>query len=1353
MSIETDLNVSPFYDDFDTTKNFHRILFRPSVPIQARELTQLQSILQNQIERFGDNIFVEGTIIQGCNFIYDTRYDYVKLPDLRNDGQPTQPSQYLGLIAYDATSNLQAVVVNSVDGYESQNPDLKTIYLKYTNSGSSNKQAYTPGTVLTFYSGSATNDAGVANATNYQTNLDVKVAPSTINGVNANPVGVGYSFSVNEGIIFQKGNFIRVANNISTIVSKYSPYPNNVSVGFSTTENIVTELQDTSLLDNSQGSTNLNAPGAYRLQLIPTLTVANTDALPSNNFFSLVQWENGNIIRVNQQTQYNAIGNEMARREYEASGNFVVKSFNVASEVNPANTSYFNLVIGSGLGYVHGQRVEQLSTTRSSIRKGTDTKTVTSQSIATNYGNYIRVQELAGVFSIGASVNLYDTATTALTLGNNSTISPSGSIIGKATVLSFAYESGTTDTPTAIYDLYLTNIIMNSGKVFTSVKAVASTTGVADLVLEKNVTLNANTAMLKSPTYSTTIFPTGKSFVKTLYPNNDVTTSFTYRQSNNSLVLNANGVTNALQLTGSLTFPYGTGTLNGLQELAIIAIPSSNITCNVATGTVGISSTTVTGSGTTFLSQYQINDYIVSNANIRRITNIANNISMTIDRAATVTAGNAHAKSYPANIPINFSDRNSTISLSNTSTMKLTLINNSGVVEGNLSMSNSNLTIYYDTTSSNTAKIVKTSNQSRYVAIDTALYANLAGTITCSTGSTTVTGTSTFFAANILPGYNLYIANSTANSAYIGTVASVASDTSLTLTGFPTNNYTTNTISYSANASSGPAGPWSLGFPDVYKLRSVYKISSSNTWASSSGYDVTSQFAIQTNQTDTTYNISQLIIKPNANILINNGDKLTVVFDVFTIPSTTVGFFSVDSYPIDDANTANTNAIQTVDIPYYKNTSGNTVSLKDSIDFRAYVANTIPLSGTATTTTMLSYVNPLGNNNFSTTAFVSPNQLFSYDVQYYLGRKSKVTVSDTGRFSVIDGIPAESPTEPADQTTAMTIGVINIPPYPTLLPSEVAARPYSGYNPVSITINQTRRYTMKDIDKLNKRLTSVEYYSSLSLLETATKDLSIKNSVTGLERFKNGIFVDNFDDDAGTNTNEGGTGSDPDETSKKPYALSFFMHFKYDTDANSGNDKIKKTGDVVHISHTEVPHISNQHSTKLRKLSEVSYNFWNAHIKPVPDYLTYIDSRFNPIVNKAVGSPVTVGDRWEGIGSNVIVAPNTSPVTLPIVTVSNTQVVLTRSETGVISMPPINIKIDMFPGFDNPSSGFTIGPLVYQGPSGNVSVDTILNSIALNLNNSSPVLKTDINNKQVSTTPAVVAASGVSRSFGRKYEP
>ena len=71
MPLDTNLNVTPYFDDFyadngGEVKNYHRVLFRPGVAVQARELTQLQTILQNQIERFGDNIYKTGTIIRGC---------------------------------------------------------------------------------------------------------------------------------------------------------------------------------------------------------------------------------------------------------------------------------------------------------------------------------------------------------------------------------------------------------------------------------------------------------------------------------------------------------------------------------------------------------------------------------------------------------------------------------------------------------------------------------------------------------------------------------------------------------------------------------------------------------------------------------------------------------------------------------------------------------------------------------------------------------------------------------------------------------------------------------------------------------------------------------------------------------------------------------------------------------------------------------------------------------------------------------------------------------------------------------------------------------------------------------------
>ena len=64
MAQKTDLNVAPYYDDFDKTDNFNRVLFRPGFAIQARELTQLQSNLQNQIESHGSHIFEEGAMVR-----------------------------------------------------------------------------------------------------------------------------------------------------------------------------------------------------------------------------------------------------------------------------------------------------------------------------------------------------------------------------------------------------------------------------------------------------------------------------------------------------------------------------------------------------------------------------------------------------------------------------------------------------------------------------------------------------------------------------------------------------------------------------------------------------------------------------------------------------------------------------------------------------------------------------------------------------------------------------------------------------------------------------------------------------------------------------------------------------------------------------------------------------------------------------------------------------------------------------------------------------------------------------------------------------------------------------------------
>jgi hypothetical protein len=58
---------APYYDDFQDTKNFLKILFKPGYAVQARELTQLQSILQSQVAAFADHIFQNGSQVFGGN--------------------------------------------------------------------------------------------------------------------------------------------------------------------------------------------------------------------------------------------------------------------------------------------------------------------------------------------------------------------------------------------------------------------------------------------------------------------------------------------------------------------------------------------------------------------------------------------------------------------------------------------------------------------------------------------------------------------------------------------------------------------------------------------------------------------------------------------------------------------------------------------------------------------------------------------------------------------------------------------------------------------------------------------------------------------------------------------------------------------------------------------------------------------------------------------------------------------------------------------------------------------------------------------------------------------------------------
>ena len=550
MSLDTNFNVSPYYDDYDEDKKFHRVLFKPAVALQARELTQLQTILQNQVERFGNNIYKEGTIIEGCSISLDSNFDFVKISDLQTDGQPVAPSTYLNLYAKGTVSNVTAQIVAYADGLVSQDPNLTTLYIDYLTTGLSSAKTFTATETIEVHSNTSFNSNSLYN------NTTLTIAGSEITN-SASAVGKGYAVKVSEGIIYSKGHFLKVSSN-TVIASKYSNKPDNVSIGFDVAETLISSDNDTSLLDNASGYNNENAPGADRLKLDPFLVAIPTnDAKANSNFLSVIDFQNGLPISKKLTTQYNVINDQMADRTFEESGNYTVRVNDIQAE--SANSSHFNILVGPGLHYVNGYRHEQFNTTRLPVQKATAFANTTSENITFNLGNYLILDEVVGSFSSNtvAEVSLRDTAGTSVTDGDALSVAP-GAEIGKAHVRAFEYNDGVQGSAKAQYRLYIFNVRMSGGKAFRNVRSVhLASKATGDVVLENS------RAVLKEKNLLPGIFNLPSPSVKSTANANFIfRTQQQVSATSNTITLNT--------VTG--TFPYS-GTLSNSQKKEWIIYP------------------------------------------------------------------------------------------------------------------------------------------------------------------------------------------------------------------------------------------------------------------------------------------------------------------------------------------------------------------------------------------------------------------------------------------------------------------------------------------------------------------------------------------------------------------------------------------------------------------------------------------------------------------------------------------------------------------------------------------------------------------------------------------------------------
>lgn len=468
MPIKT-YNVAPYYDDYDETKNYQRILFRPGVSVQTRELTQLQTALQAQIDRFGRHIFKDGSAAIGGLASLDTGFAYVKCETTFSNAGASYTSDTAGrraaVIGKVLTGGTSGVTATVLAVTATASPDPLTLFVKYTKAGTNTTTlVFAPEEVLT------ANDSGV-------TLFKVK---ATASGVL--PTGLGTRVSVNEGVFFVSGNFVYTPAE-SLILEKYTTNV-NARVVYKVLEQVVTSSTDSTLTDNAAGSPNASAPGAHRYQI--TLTLAKEPLLLSSrveaNIIQLLVIENGDV-KATARTEYSELGDILAQRTFEESGNYTVRPFQVnvrelrntgsnggryttaqlraryplqLTTDNLANTfGDARLAVGlePSVAYVKGYRIASESTVYVEVEKARDENFLNAASTLLPLGNYIYIDTVVSLPDIVnfSTINLKD----------------SGAVTrGTARARAIEYVSGTVNTSTAIYKLYLFDIQMNSGYTF-----------------------------------------------------------------------------------------------------------------------------------------------------------------------------------------------------------------------------------------------------------------------------------------------------------------------------------------------------------------------------------------------------------------------------------------------------------------------------------------------------------------------------------------------------------------------------------------------------------------------------------------------------------------------------------------------------------------------------------------------------------------------------------------------------------------------------------------------------------------------------------------------------------------------
>ena len=1231
----SNFNVTPYYDDYDVNSGYLKILFKPGNSVQARELTQIQSILQQQIANVSDHFFKEGAMIIPGQSAIDTDISYLKIGYQGSSITYNSAADFVGRVVVGSTTGIRALVVhaeNTTGSTDTDDPD--TLYVKFISGADVSDYSsvdFVEGDSISFLPEEVLTTESISSMSDYA--CEIKPESDT-------SIGKGSIAFIESGVYYLQKHLVMV-NDQKIVLDKYSNKP-SYKIGLQVNEAFVNSNMDNTLLDNAQGTTNFNSPGADRYRISLVFSIRSIDEVDTSNFIELISVRNGVVESHVRTTEYSVLEETLARRTYDESGDYTVRPYQIdirellnengnrgvstladfefSNEVDAkemARTRFFDepdmidlatgngqahtatpndrtkypeqnldatgtkfypgkthdslvnalrgrLAVGiePGKSYVRGYELENLITQFVDYKKSRDHIQKNNEYLTTKLGNYIYLTDVMGLpipnqtvdllninvngnshviigdnpqFNSGDGSNsqgktTYDKSQITADFSTWASNNPNGSdIIGTAKIRyvehyshdqDFDYSSSNfaptnSDTDSAIYKVYLYDIRMevnprtNREYLLNDLRSIESqsVSGAYNL-------FNGNVLVEYTLVDQLTRFD-NKNIVYSEYQDSLVR-GVVYHNSSNKILVKTLGAGNPSSVSSGELNPRLFESNEVIREVEYDASPE-NAFSGSANHDIGItpnnarvisrnvifdtSGSSIVDTGSDFVKTIRFVDDDSGNSSVdtsytvqMKFENVSQSyggagsqVEITLGTNSNQVFGSFNEKYYFAYTPTSGSGEpvvhkltSDTVQLSTDGNNRVTtaLITIEDLPAGN------NVIIYVPVIKTNAAEKTKT------LVKDHVIYPYSARK---TDGTFVATETYAANPASTWYSLDLYGTNNTGSVFNSNTTDSLGNSLALTNVQLEHSDifeltavYDTCTVSnvvYQID-SVGTKKFYNEMTSDDLKFALDAYLEYEETGVNPTGFadiptkivDITERYTLDNGQRTGMYDIGDIKIQPSQS---ECAGRIVIVYSYFD-HSTGGDYFSADSY------THSTSGIEYSQIPSFQNSR-----LSDVLDFR-------PKTVSADLFTEKSLATPLKFGQISTTSNTPlDNSYVIADYRQYLPRKDKVYLSKEGDFLIKYGAPSITPNYPEDPNDGMVI-------------YKLATDPYSlSTDSISAEMLDNKRYTMRDIGKLEKRIKTVEYYTSLSLLEKETKDMDVLDE-NGLDRFKNGFVVEPF---------------------------------------------------------------------------------------------------------------------------------------------------------------------------------------------------------------------------------------------------